>query len=89
MVGDTFYILTGRDEARRDEAGFVMHEWALLTSKDPASGNWTLHPHFLRPDKLFAWASDSAAWAAQMVQGADKRFYLYAPVEQRDCKDRD
>ncbi len=89
VVGDTFYILTGRDEARRDEAGFVMHEWALLTSNDPASGKWTLHPHFLRPDRLFAWASDAAAWAAQMVQGVDKRFYLYAPVEQRDCKDRD
>lgn len=87
--GDTFYILTGRDEARRDEAGFVMHEWVLLSSTDPASGSWTLTPHFLRPSQLFAWATDAAAWGAQIVQGADKRFYLYAPVEQRDCTDRD
>ncbi|WP_234685043.1 family 43 glycosylhydrolase [Bradyrhizobium monzae] len=88
-LADTLYVLTGRDEARRDQAGFAMHEWELLASTDPASGKWTLYPQFLRPDKLFAWASGGAAWAAQMVQGPDGLFYLYAPVEQRDCGDQD
>lgn len=89
VVGDTFYILTGRDVAPRDRIGFEMPEWSLLSSTDPASGKWTLRPHFLRPDTLFAWARPDAAWAAQMVRGPDGRFYLYAPVAQRDCGARD
>lgn len=85
VVGDTLYVITGRDEAPRDVAAFTMHEWELLATDDPASGKWRLYPHFLRPDTLFAWATPNAAWAAQIVRGGDGRFYLYAPVEQAQC----
>lgn len=89
VVGDTLYILTGRDEAPAGVNDFIMNEWQMLATKDVASGNWLFYPHMLRPEKVFAWATEGRAYAGQIVQGPDKKFYLYAPVMQADCKERD
>ena len=85
VVGDTLYILTGRDEAPKGVNDFVMNEWQVLSTTDVKSGNWNFYPHFLRPEKLFAWAEPGRAYAGQIIQGVDKRFYLYAPVLQANC----
>ncbi len=89
VVGDTLYILTGRDEAPSGVNDFIMNEWQVLSTKDVASGDWTFYPHFLRPERVFAWAEPARAYAGQIIQGPDKRFYLYAPVLRANCKDRD
>lgn len=82
VVGDTLYILAGRDEAAPDENDFIMNEWQLFATKDVASGNWTHYPHLTRPEQLFHWAAPGRAYAGQIVEGRDHRFYLYAPVAQ-------
>ncbi len=84
VVGDTLYILAGRDEAPADINDFIMNEWQLLSTSDPASGLWTHYPAIARPETVFAWAEPGRAYAGQIVQGRDGRFYLYAPVLQRD-----
>lgn len=81
VVGDTLYILTGRDTAGPAVNDFEMPGWQMLvTARDPMSGWWTHYPHFLRPEKVFAWAAPGRAYAAQIVRGPNGRFYLYAPV---------
>ena len=89
VVGDTLYILTGRDEAPIGVNDFIMNEWQVLATTDVASGDWKLYPHMLRPEKVFAWAEPARAYAGQIIQGGDKRFYLYAPVLQANCGNRD
>lgn len=88
--GDTLYILTGRDEAAPEVNDFIMPEWQLLASKDPASRKWQHTPGFLRPENVFAWAEPARAYAGQIVKGRDDRFYFYAPVFERgtDAKDK-
>ncbi|KAI1632299.1 glycosyl hydrolase family 43 protein [Biscogniauxia mediterranea] len=87
VVNGTVYIIGGRDEARPTENGFVINEWEILSTTDPnpSGGKWTIHPSIARPEDIFAWASAGTAYAAQEVQGVDGRFYLYAPVTQRDA----
>ncbi|MDP1027750.1 family 43 glycosylhydrolase [Sphingomonas sp. KR1UV-12] len=87
--GDTLWILTGRDEAAAGVNDFVMNEWQLLSTRDPASGRWTHYPAIARPAAVFAWAEPGRAYAGQIVKGRDGRFYLYAPVLQRDSKAED
>jgi hypothetical protein len=82
--GDTLWILAGRDEAPADVNDFIMKEWQLLSSTDPASGRWRHYPAIARPEALFAWAEPGRAYAGQIVKGPDARFYFYAPVLQRD-----
>lgn len=89
VVGDTLYILAGRDEAAPDVNDFVMPEWQILATHDVASGAWTHYPGIIRPHDVFRWASPDRAYAAQIVQGRDHRFYLYAPVEQADSANAD
>jgi hypothetical protein len=89
VVGDTLYILTGRDEAPPGVNDFIMNEWQVLATRDVASGNWQFYPHFARPEQLFHWATPGRAYAGQIIQGPDKRFYLYAPVMQAHCGDKD
>ncbi len=90
LVADgKLYILAGRDEAAADVNDFVMKEWQLLATDDVASGRWTHYPAVLKPEQVFAWAAPGRAYASQIVQGPDRRYYLYAPVEQRDSPDRD
>ncbi len=88
--GDTLWILAGRDEAPADVNDFIMNEWQLLSTTDPASGRWRHHPAIARPEAVFAWAEPGRAYAGQIVKGQDGRFYLYAPVLQRsgDAEDR-
>ena len=58
--------------------------------RSPASGVWRHYPAIARPERVFAWAEPGRAYAGQIVKGRDGRFYLYAPVLQRDggAKDR-
>jgi beta-xylosidase len=89
VAGDTLYILAGRDEAPASENDFIMNEWQLFATKDVASRKWLHYPGILRPDKLFAWAAPGHAWAGQIIQGPDKRFYMYAPVAEANSHNED
>ena len=90
VVGGTLYILTGRDTAGPRVNDFRMPEWQLLaTNGDPAAGRWTHYPHFLRPEEVFRWAAPGRAYAAQIVQGPNRKFYLYAPVIHAAATTRD
>lgn len=89
VAGGKFYILTGRDTAKPGVNDFIMPEWQMLVSDDPTSGQWTHYPHFLKPDDVFKWATPGRAYAAQIVQGPDKKFYLYAPVMQAGSTNKD
>jgi len=88
--GDTLYILAGRDEAPDGVNDFIMNEWQLLATRDPAAGVWRHYPAIARPEAVFAWAEPGRAYAGQIVKGRDGRFYFYAPVLQREggAKDR-
>lgn len=87
--GDTLYILTGHDEAAPEVNDFIMPEWQLLATKDPASRKWEHIPGFIRPENVFAWAEPARAYAGQIVKGADGRFYFYAPVLEKNSDARD
>lgn len=89
VVGDTLYILAGRDEAPPDVNDFIMPEWELFATKDVASKQWRFYPGMLRPEQVFAWVKPGRAYAGQIVQGTDKRFYLYAPVEEANSRNAD
>ncbi|MEH3100836.1 family 43 glycosylhydrolase [Sphingomonas adhaesiva] len=87
--GDTLWILAGRDEAPADVNDFIMNEWQLLSTTDPAKGTWRHYPAVARPEAVFAWAEPGRAYAGQIVKARNGRFYLYAPVLQRDGKAKD
>jgi hypothetical protein len=82
VVGNMLYILAGRDEAPPNRNDFIMNEWQLFATKDVASKKWLHYPGILRPESVFAWSKPGHAYAGQIVQGPDKRFYLYAPVQE-------
>jgi len=84
VVNNTLYIWAGRDEAPVGTNNFIMNEWQVFatTSANPADGTWTHYPNVTRPRTVFAWAATGTAYAAQVVQGANGKFYLYAPVTQ-------
>src|SRR3546814_1636193 len=50
VVGDTLYILAGRDEAPPDVNDFIMNEWQMLATRSPASGQWRHYPATMRPE---------------------------------------
>ena len=89
VVGDRLYILAGRDEAPADVNDFVMKEWQLLATTDVQSGHWLHYPGILKPNGVFAWAEPDGAYAGQIVEGPDKRFYLYAPVREAHTTNED
>ncbi|WP_144423085.1 family 43 glycosylhydrolase, partial [Xanthomonas graminis] len=90
LVADgKLYIIAGRDEAPPDLNDFVIQRWQLLVTDDVGSGNWTHYPSLLRPEQVFAWAAAGRAYAAQIVQGPDRRYYLYAPVEEKHSPNAD
>lgn len=89
VVGDTLYILAGRDEAPADVNDFVMNEWQIFATQNVDAHKWAHYPGILRPDSLFAWAAAGHAYAGQIIQGVDKRFYLYAPVQEANSKNED
>ncbi|MGN6270216.1 MAG: family 43 glycosylhydrolase [Sphingomonas sp.] len=90
VIGDTLWVLAGRDEAPPGINDFIMNEWQLLATKDPASGDWTHYPAIARPHDVFKWAAPGHAYAGQIVKGRDGRLYLYAPVMEAnsDAADR-
>ena len=71
------YVYTGRDEASPSQNNFVMREWRVLSSDNPSGvpGAWTDHGSRLSVD-TFAWAN-ADAWAGEVVEGPDGRFYWY------------
>jgi hypothetical protein len=81
VVGDTAYIFTGRDEAQAGQEAFVMNEWHAFSStapdNDPAA--WESHGAILSLD-TFDWAGANA-WASEVVQGPDGRFYWFVSVD--------
>ena len=89
VVGGTLYILAGRDEAPPGVNDFIMNEWQIFATRDVASGTWQHYPGILRPETLFSWAAPGHAYAGQIVQGPDKRYYLYAPVQEANSRNQD
>ncbi|PMD58439.1 glycoside hydrolase family 43 protein [Hyaloscypha bicolor E] len=91
VINETVYILFGRDKAGATENNFIMNEWQIFEaqSPDPSGGSWTLHRDVARPHKLFSWAKTGTAYAGQIVQGANGKFYLYAPVTQANSTTSD
>jgi hypothetical protein len=89
VAGDTLYILAGRDEAPGNVNDFIMNEWQIFSTKDVASGVWQHTPGILRPETVFKWAAPGHAYAGQITQGPDKRYYLYAPVQEAKSKNED
>lgn len=82
--GNTLWILAGRDEAGPGVNDFVMNEWQLLATGDPATGVWRHYPAIARPEAVFAWAEPGRAYAGQIVRARNGRFYFYAPVLQSE-----
>lgn len=80
VVDDTLYIHAGRDEAGPTVNDFIMNEWQAFSTTDVAADSWTHHPSLMRPEDVFAWATPGRAYAGQVVEGGDGRFYWYVPV---------
>jgi hypothetical protein len=91
VVNETVYILSGRDEAGATENGFIMNEWQIFEaqSPDPSGGSWSLHQKVAQPHSVFSWAKTGTAYAGQIVQGANGKFYMYAPVTEADSANPD
>jgi hypothetical protein len=82
VVDDTLYIHAGRDEAGERTNDFIMNEWQAFSTTDVAGGEWTHSPGLMRPETTFDWATSGRAYAGQVVEGADGRFYWYVPVHE-------
>ncbi|WP_436534769.1 family 43 glycosylhydrolase [Actinoplanes sp. HUAS TT8] len=84
LVADgQLYIYTGHDEAGPAVNDFVMNEWGAFRTGNVAAGAWTHFPSLARPETLFSWASAGRAYAGQVVQGPDGRYYWYVPVSEK------
>ncbi len=84
VVNGTVYVLSGRDQAGATENDFGINQWQIFESANPnpSGGQWTLHANVAQPQTVFSWAKSGTAFAAQIVQGSNGKFYLYAPVTQ-------
>ncbi|GAA0447646.1 MULTISPECIES: family 43 glycosylhydrolase [Sphingomonas] len=89
VIDDALYILAGRDEAPPDVNDFIMNEWQLLATREPAAGAWTHYPAVATPEGIFRWAEPGRAYAGQIVKGPDGRLYLYAPVLEANTDAKD
>ncbi len=90
VANGSLWILTGRDTAPPALNDFLMPEWQLLRATgNPTRGEWTHYPHFIAPQDVFRWASPGRAYAAQIVQGPNRRYYLYAPVVEATSTSKD
>ncbi|EOD43079.1 putative glycosyl hydrolase family 43 protein [Neofusicoccum parvum UCRNP2] len=91
VVNNTLYIIAGHDEAPVDQNAFVINEWEMFvaTSPKPSGGEWTFHPGIAKPHEIFTWAAEGTAYASQIVQGPDGKFYLYAPVTEANSANAD
>ncbi|WP_240658578.1 family 43 glycosylhydrolase [Microbacterium sp. CPCC 204701] len=81
-VDDTLYIHAGRDQAGATTNDFIMNEWQALSTTDVDGGDWQHHPSLMRPETVFAWATPGRAYAGQVVEGVDGRYYWYVPVHE-------
>ena len=80
MVHDgTVYLYTTHDEDKTVRNFFTMNDWRCYSSTDMV--NWTDHGAILN-FKDFSW-SRGDAWAGQCIYRNGK-FYLYAPVNQKN-----
>lgn len=82
VVDDTLYVFAGRDEAGPTVNDFIMNEWQAFSTSDVDGGAWEHHPSLMRPENVFDWATPGRAYAGQVVEGADGRFYWYVPVHE-------
>jgi LPXTG-motif cell wall-anchored protein len=82
VVDDTLYIYAGRDEASATQNDFIMNEWQAFSTTDVDSGSWEHHPALMRPEAVFDWATPGRAYAGQVVEGGDGRYYWYVPVHE-------
>jgi beta-xylosidase len=73
---DKVYLYTGHDEAPKNQARYVMHDWLVFSSPDMVT--WTEHPSPLKTTD-FAWAKGDA-WAGQVIERNGK-FYWYVAIE--------
>jgi hypothetical protein len=91
MFNNTFYIVAGRDEAGRTQNDFVMNEWQVFSTSNPASSGstWLHYPAIAKSNELFSWAARGRAYASQIVPGRNGKFYMYAPVAQARPTSRD
>ncbi|KAH8884197.1 glycosyl hydrolase family 43 protein [Thozetella sp. PMI_491] len=91
VVNNTLYIISGRDEAGPGQNDFIMNQWQIFetSNPNPGGGSWTLHQNVAQPQTLFGWASAGTAYASQVVQGSDGKYYLYAPVTQSGSPNAD
>lgn len=78
------YIYAGHDEPPPEVGGFVMHDYGVLVTDDPDSGDWTLYKSNLDPAEVFDWATGNNAYAGHATRGKDGRYYWYVPVETKD-----
>ncbi|TID22112.1 glycosyl hydrolase family 43 protein [Venturia nashicola] len=86
---DNLYILCGRDEAPASVNDFIMNEWQVLQTSDPAKGDWKHYPAIAKPNEVFKWAAKARAYASQIVPGKNGKFYMYSPVFQAHSRDKD
>ncbi|WP_311267925.1 family 43 glycosylhydrolase [Sphingobium sp. WCS2017Hpa-17] len=89
VADGALWIVAGRDQAAADVNDFVMGQWQLLKTNDPKSSKWTHYPDIIRPENVFAWAEEARAYAGQIIQGPDKRYYFYAPVLEKNSNAKD
>ena len=89
VVDDTLYIFAGRDEAGPTTNDFIMNEWQAFSTTDVASEDWEHHPALMRPEEVFDWATPGRAYAGQVVEGVDGRYYWYVPVHEADSASAD
>ncbi|MEU5550360.1 family 43 glycosylhydrolase [Micromonospora sp. NPDC047793] len=80
---DQLYVYTGHDQAGPSTNDFVMNEWGAFRTTDVEAGEWTHYPSLMRPEAVFAWATPGRAYAGQVVQGVDGRYYWYVPIHER------
>ncbi|GIH25293.1 hypothetical protein Aph01nite_36030 [Acrocarpospora phusangensis] len=81
---DELFIYTGHDQAGPSQNDFIMNEWGAFRTSDVEAGQWTHYPSLMRPEQVFSWATPGRAYAGQMIQGVDGRYYWYVPVSERD-----
>jgi hypothetical protein len=83
LVGDDgrLYVYTGHDEASPTQGSFVMRDYNILATDDPASGVWDVYERAMKPGEVFEWATGNGAYAGHVTIGADGRYYWYAPVQ--------
>jgi hypothetical protein len=53
VYNDTLYIIAGRDEAPASVNDFIMNEWQIYKTSDPAKIEWTYYPAITKPNNVF------------------------------------